>query len=180
MMTVDDEFLDHYPADKEDGERGKFDEERQLRKGDMLHDRVSKVDGVGPIPIEVHFKSRPKPGLLIGEFAQMAGIRPSAVRYYESVGLLPPPMRQGRWRVYSTSALERLKTLVAARHLGFSIAALKRLLQAEPAELRATARDRAEEIRRSMATMGGAANRLEALAACQCMSEADCVISAGI
>jgi MerR family transcriptional regulator, redox-sensitive transcriptional activator SoxR len=125
-------------------------------------------------------KSRPKPGLLIGEFAKMAGIRPSAVRYYESVGLLPSPMRQGRWRVYSASALERLKTLIAARHLGFSIGDLKRLVQAEPAELRATARDRADEIRRSMATMGGAADRLEALTACQCISEADCVFFVGI
>ena len=177
MMTIDNEFFNHNPTDKQDGQRGKFDEERELREADLLHDGASKIDGARPLPIEVQLKSRPKAGLLIGEFARMVGIRPSAVRYYESMGLLPTPMRQGRWRVYSTSALERLKMLVAARRLGFSISTLKRIAQADPAELRITAQGRADEIRRSIATMAIAADRLEAMALCDCMNAADCELS---
>ena len=33
--------------------------------------------------------------LLIGEVAHRFGIKPSAIRYYESVGLLPEPVRRG-------------------------------------------------------------------------------------
>ena len=68
MMTVDNEFLDHDPADKKDSKRGKFHEEGQLRKRNPLHDGVSKTEGVKLVPIEVRLKSRPNAGLLIGAF----------------------------------------------------------------------------------------------------------------
>ncbi len=36
----------------------------------------------------------------IGEVARSAGVRPSALRYYEGVGLLPPPERANGRRRY--------------------------------------------------------------------------------
>ena len=39
----------------------------------------------------------------IGEVASRAGVRPSALRYYEGVGLLPPP-RSGRTGAGATTA----------------------------------------------------------------------------
>jgi MerR family transcriptional regulator, redox-sensitive transcriptional activator SoxR len=38
--------------------------------------------------------------LAIGEVARRAGIRPSALRYYESIGLLPAPTRVSGRRRY--------------------------------------------------------------------------------
>jgi MerR family transcriptional regulator, redox-sensitive transcriptional activator SoxR len=57
----------------------------------------------------------------IGELARQAGLRPSAIRYYEQAGLLPPPQRRGAHRVYGPDALERLQLVRAAQTLGFSL-----------------------------------------------------------
>jgi DNA-binding transcriptional MerR regulator len=59
--------------------------------------------------------------LSIGELARRAGVRPSAVRYYEQAGLLPaPPRRSGR-RCYGRSTLRRLGFIAEARRAGFGI-----------------------------------------------------------
>lgn len=41
-------------------------------------------------------------GMSIGEVARRAGVAPSAIRYYESLGLLPVPARSGGKRRYTT------------------------------------------------------------------------------
>jgi MerR family redox-sensitive transcriptional activator SoxR len=60
--------------------------------------------------------------LSIGEVARYAGIETSAIRYYESVGLLPPPKRiNGRNRRYESSVLKRLGLIQLLRDAGFGI-----------------------------------------------------------
>jgi MerR family transcriptional regulator, redox-sensitive transcriptional activator SoxR len=60
--------------------------------------------------------------LTIGEVARYAGIETSAIRYYESVGLLPPPKRiNGRNRRYEPSILKRLGLIQLLRDAGFGI-----------------------------------------------------------
>jgi MerR family redox-sensitive transcriptional activator SoxR len=44
----------------------------------------------------------------IGEVARQAGIRASAIRYYESIHLLPPARRSGGRRLYEPDVIERL------------------------------------------------------------------------
>ena len=63
-------------------------------------------------------------GMAIGEIAAKAGIRPSAVRFYESVGLLPVPRRVNRQRRYDPAVLERLALIQLAqqRHLLIALA----------------------------------------------------------
>lgn len=46
--------------------------------------------------------------LAIGEVAGRAGLRASAIRYYEEQGLLPRPRRRSGKRVYDVSVLDRL------------------------------------------------------------------------
>ena len=46
--------------------------------------------------------------LRIGEVAERAGLRKSAVRYYEEIGLLPEPDRVSGQRIYDPSILRRL------------------------------------------------------------------------
>jgi MerR family transcriptional regulator, redox-sensitive transcriptional activator SoxR len=57
----------------------------------------------------------------IGELARQAGLRPSAIRYYERAGLLPVARRRGAHRVYGPEALERLQLVRAAQLLGFTL-----------------------------------------------------------
>lgn len=58
----------------------------------------------------------------IGELAKKAGTKPSTVRYYEDAGLLPSPDRtDSGYRDYSDDDLRRIRLVLQARELGFSI-----------------------------------------------------------
>ena len=70
--------------------------------------------------------------LNIGELADKVGIRTSAIRFYESVGLLPKPPRQSGWRRYDPSILDRLQVIHAAREVGFSLDEIRTLLDGFP------------------------------------------------
>jgi MerR family transcriptional regulator, redox-sensitive transcriptional activator SoxR len=70
--------------------------------------------------------------LNIGELAEKVGIRTSAIRFYESAGLLPKPPRQSGWRRYDPSILDRLQVILAAREVGFSIEEIRTLLDGFP------------------------------------------------
>ncbi|MBV9258011.1 MAG: MerR family transcriptional regulator [Ktedonobacteraceae bacterium] len=67
--------------------------------------------------------------LTISTIARQAGIRASAIRYYESVGLLPPPQRVSGQRRYHADILRRLAFIQAAQTVGFSVAEMRTLLQ---------------------------------------------------
>jgi len=66
--------------------------------------------------------------LTIGQVAREAGLRASAIRYYESIALLPAPERVGGQRRYDAAILERLSFIGAARGLGFSLDEIRALL----------------------------------------------------
>jgi MerR family redox-sensitive transcriptional activator SoxR len=67
-------------------------------------------------------------GLPIGEVARRAGLEPSAIRYYESLGLLPERPRVGGKRRYDPAVLEWLSLIALAREAGFTMAEIKRLV----------------------------------------------------
>ena len=69
--------------------------------------------------------------LTIGEVAERAGLRTSALRYYEEAGLLEPATRISGQRRYDASALERLTVIQFCQQLGFTLAEI-RLLLTEP------------------------------------------------
>ena len=55
----------------------------------------------------------------VSEVAQRAGIAPSAVRWYESVGILPPATRRANgYREYAEEDVARLRLVVSLRRLG--------------------------------------------------------------
>ena len=72
--------------------------------------------------------------LPISEVAQQVGIRPSPIRYYESIHLLPPPRRVSGQRRYSSDIFERLSFIQTAQKLGFSIAEIQQLFHHQPTE----------------------------------------------
>ena len=66
--------------------------------------------------------------LAIGEVARRAGIRPSALRYYESIHLLPAPRRVGGRRRYGENTIQMLKVIQLAQQAGFTVAEIQTLL----------------------------------------------------
>ena len=67
--------------------------------------------------------------LTIGQLATASGIAASAVRYYESVGVLPIPKRRNGRRVYDEPMLDLIRAIQAAKAAGFSVRELRTLFQ---------------------------------------------------
>lgn len=70
-----------------------------------------------------------RPGWRIGELAHRTGVTPKTIRYYEEVGLLPPPARtDGGYRAYSEAAVARLAFIRAAKAFGFTLGEIREIL----------------------------------------------------
>jgi MerR family transcriptional regulator, redox-sensitive transcriptional activator SoxR len=67
------------------------------------------------------------PRLSISEVAREVGLLPSAIRYYEKIGLLPPAERKGKQRRYDTTVLYRLAIIQRAGQLGFTLDEIRQL-----------------------------------------------------
>ncbi|MFO7965564.1 MAG: MerR family transcriptional regulator [Desulfobacterales bacterium] len=66
--------------------------------------------------------------MTIGELAKKAGVTTRTIRYYEEVGLLPPPHRNTNgYRTYTENHLNGTKMIRRAKRLGFSLKELKEL-----------------------------------------------------
>lgn len=58
----------------------------------------------------------------ISDAARATGFDPSAIRYYERIGLIPQPQRnESGHRVYGADEVERLKLISSAKSLGLSL-----------------------------------------------------------
>jgi MerR family redox-sensitive transcriptional activator SoxR len=66
--------------------------------------------------------------LTIGELAERANVRTSALRYYEAEGLLVPAKRISGQRRYDEADAERLEVIRFCQELGFTLAEIKLLL----------------------------------------------------
>ena len=65
----------------------------------------------------------------IGELASATATKVETVRYYEKIGLLPPPGRtSANYRAYGIEHLARLSFIRRARDLGFSLDDVRELL----------------------------------------------------
>ena len=67
------------------------------------------------------------PRLAISEVAGRVGLRPSAIRYYERIGILLPAQRIGGQRRYDTTVLHRLAVIQRARQIGFTLDEIRQL-----------------------------------------------------
>lgn len=69
--------------------------------------------------------------LFIHDLAQLTGVPAKTIRYYESIGILPSPQRaDNNYRQYTPATAERLRFIISARSLGFSLADINEFLAA--------------------------------------------------
>ena len=121
----------------------------------------------------------------IGELAELVGVNPKTVRYYESIGLLPDPQRRpSGYREYTNDDVDRLGFIRTAQRLGLSLSEISEILafreQAErPCDYVLGVLDRqvadldrrmAEmaQLRRELIALKGEADRLPRDEACYC------------
>ncbi|MFP7672723.1 helix-turn-helix domain-containing protein [Marivita sp. S0852] len=65
----------------------------------------------------------------IGTLSKRTGTKVQTIRYYEQIGLMPEPGRSdGGQRRYDDGALDRLSFIRHARQLGFTLDAIRELL----------------------------------------------------
>jgi MerR family transcriptional regulator, redox-sensitive transcriptional activator SoxR len=67
------------------------------------------------------------PQLSISEVARQVGLKPSAIRYYEQLGILPPAERISGQRRYDRTVLYRLAIVQRARQAGFALHEIRML-----------------------------------------------------
>jgi MerR family transcriptional regulator, redox-sensitive transcriptional activator SoxR len=125
-------------------------------------------------------------GMTIGEVARKAGIRPSSLRYYESVGILPKPERVNGRRHYDgevlRGVLDRLAVVSIAQQAGFTVAEIRTLLHgfsddAPPSERwRIMAREKLTEVEALIHRVKGMKRVLERGLGCECLRIEDCVL----
>jgi MerR family redox-sensitive transcriptional activator SoxR len=65
--------------------------------------------------------------MAISDVAPVFGLRTSAIRYYEQIGILPVPRRRNGQRRYDNSALFRLAVVQRARETGFTLGKIREL-----------------------------------------------------
>ena len=106
-------------------------------------------------------------GLSIGELAGASGVNLETIRYYERIGLMPPPSRTaGGHRLYEPQHERRLTFIRRGRELGFSLSDIGELLRLQQTEdpcgpVRAIAARHLDAVRAKIADL----TRLEVLLA---------------
>lgn len=87
-----------------------------------------------PTPVAV---SEDEPHLQIGEVAERTSVTQRTLRFYEEKGLLKPPTRMdGGFRLYSEADIQRVERIKRLQQLlGFSLAEIKEMVEAEEVKL---------------------------------------------
>jgi MerR family redox-sensitive transcriptional activator SoxR len=120
--------------------------------------------------------------LSIGEVAARAGVRTSALRYYESIGLLPAPRRINGRRYYEENILQRLAILQMAQKAGFTISEIDELFHGfdadtPPAERwQAMAHKKMAELDETITRAQQMKSLLEHGLRCTCLRLEECVV----
>lgn len=122
--------------------------------------------------------------LTVGEVAKRSGFAPSAIRYYEDVGLIRSSRTSGGQRRFERSVLRRLAFIAAARHVGLTLEEIREALAQLPegrtptksdwGRLSASWRSRLDEEITALQQLRGG---LESCIGCGCLSLQKCWIT---
>ncbi len=122
-------------------------------------------------------------GLAIGELADRTGLAVSAIRHYETLGLLAPLRNAGGHRRYDRSDIRRLSFILIAQQLGFPLArigeALKDLPEGRPparADWNRIATGFRADIETRIAALTALRDKLDGCIGCGCLSLDTCAL----
>jgi MerR family redox-sensitive transcriptional activator SoxR len=123
--------------------------------------------------------------MTIGQVAAKAGIRPSALRDYESVGLLPKARRVSGQRRYGADTLQWLAGIKLSQQAGFTLAEIKKLFCGFPQSARPSerwselARKKLPEVDELIRRANIMKQLLEEGIRCECASLRECTLFEG-
>jgi len=113
----------------------------------------------------------------IGQLASRAGVEASTVRYYERIGLLPPPRRTNGRRLYGEESFKQLALIRATKEVGFTIAEIQTLISAwesqgrSPREWPRFVRSKIAEMDATIARARAMKRVLSSVLACKCWDD---------
>lgn len=118
--------------------------------------------------------------LAIGDVARISGKAPSAIRYYESIGLIAAPARESGRRRYPAEVVRSLAVIDTAQRAGLALDDIRLLLRASAddanavEQLREVAERRLPAIREAIAHAEVVREWLEQAAECCCPTLETC------
>lgn len=112
----------------------------------------------------------------ISEVAKRSGVPASALRYYESKGLIASLGRAGVRRRFSPAVLDQLALVALGQAAGFSLDEIRSMFtpNGEPSIDRALLSAKADEIDRTVKRLKAMSEGLRHAAACQAPSHRQC------
>lgn len=112
----------------------------------------------------------------IGEVAAKTGIRPSALRYYEDVGLISPVSRHGLRRQFPPEVLLQLRLITMGKSAGFSLEEIAGMFGRTglPDLPRAVLHQRADDIDRQIHELTTLRDTLRHVADCPAPTHMEC------
>lgn len=120
-------------------------------------------------------------GLTIGDLAQRTGLAVSAIRFYETHGIVAPVRNAGGHRRYGRADIRRLSFAMIAQQLGLPLAEIAGHLSSLPDHRAPSKRDWSrisaqigEELDRRIAMMTALRERLDGCIGCGCLSLDTC------
>jgi MerR family redox-sensitive transcriptional activator SoxR len=121
--------------------------------------------------------------LTIGELSSRSGIAASALRFYETEGLIASHRTSGNQRRYDRATLRRLALVQAGRAAGIPLEQIRAALETLPTQRTPTRRDwerlsRAwrDDLDRRIATLEAVRHRLTTCIGCGCLSIDRCAL----
>lgn len=128
--------------------------------------------------------ARLPPQLSIGELASRSGVTSSALRFYESVGLISAERTAGNQRRYPRHQLRRVAFIRAAQRVGLSLDEVAAALSSLPdrrtptkADWQRVSRAWTARIDRQIADLERLKAKLTGCVGCGCLSLRTCVLS---
>jgi MerR family redox-sensitive transcriptional activator SoxR len=114
--------------------------------------------------------------MAIGEVARRTGLRSSAIRYYERLGILPAAERASGRRRYDDRVLLHLEVIQFARGTGFTLGEIRQLFAGRrySARLRGLAARKIAELDEAITRARAMRRTLEHALRCRCADREDC------
>ncbi len=123
----------------------------------------------------------PSHGLSIGALAERTGLAVSAIRYYESQGLIAPWRNAAGQRRFLRADIRRLSFVMIAQQFGFSLPEIRELLDRlpgnrapTPGDWRRTSAGFRDRLDRRIETLQKLRDNLDGCIGCGCLSLPKC------